>query len=132
MEEEEILPFENSMDGFLRSSFTSPEQECILLKLDIGVDDNDEATAFRVQAGARQESARLPIGQQQGMTTWSTYQDRQFDWGRSRVNSFVFLKREMFAICIVLLAFSLVFCLLPIAYFSRLVHKLPKQVRKTI
>ena len=57
---------------------------------DIGVDDNDDATASRVQAGAREESARLPIGQQQGMTAWSTDQNRQFDRGRLRVNPLLF------------------------------------------
>ena len=62
------------MDGFLYSNFTSPEQECTLLKSDIGVDDNDETITSEVQAGAREESARLPNGQQQGMTAWSTYQ----------------------------------------------------------
>ena len=60
MEEEEFFTFETSMDGFLRSNFTSPEQECILLKSDIGVDDNDDAAASKVQPGAREESARLP------------------------------------------------------------------------
>ena len=38
MEEEEISPFETSMDGFLRSNFTSMEQECALLhQPDVGV-----------------------------------------------------------------------------------------------
>ena len=92
MEEEEIFPFETSMDGFLRSNCISTEQEYILLRQsDIGVDDNDEATASKVQASAREESAILPIGQQQEMTAWSTDQNRQFDRGRSRVNSFTFL-----------------------------------------
>ena len=82
------------MDDFLRSNCTSIEQEYILLhQSDIGVDDNDEATASRLQAGARKESARLPTVQQQGMTACSTDQNRQFDRGRSRVNSFTFLKR---------------------------------------
>ena len=64
MEEEEIFPFETSMDGFLRSNCTSTEQEYILLhQSDIGVDDNDEATASKIQAGAREESEILPIGQ---------------------------------------------------------------------
>ena len=85
-----MFPFETSMDGFLRSNFTSPEQKCILRKSDIGVDDNDEATASRVQADAREESARLLIDQQQGMTAWSTDQNRQFDRGWSRVNSLLF------------------------------------------
>ena len=86
-EEERPFPPETSIDGFLYSNFTNPEQECILLKSDTGVDDNDEATASKVQAGAREESARLQIGQQQGMTAWSTDQSRKFDRGRSRVNS---------------------------------------------
>ena len=91
MEEGEIFPFETSMDGFLRSNCTSTEQEYILLhQSDIGVDDSDEATASRVQAGAREESARLPVGQQQGMTAWSTDQNRQFDRGRLRVNPLLF------------------------------------------
>ena len=99
MEKEEIFLFEASVVCFLRSNSTSPKQECILLKSDIGVDDNDEATASSVQAGAREESASLPIGQQQGMTAWSTDQNRQFDRGRSRVNPITFLKRYMFAMC---------------------------------
>ena len=46
MEEEEIFPFETSMDGFLRSNFTSTEQECALLhQPDVGVDDKKETTA---------------------------------------------------------------------------------------
>ena len=51
-EEEEIFPFETSMDGFLRSNCTSTKQEYILFhQSDIGVDDNDEATASKVPAG---------------------------------------------------------------------------------
>ena len=50
--------------------------------------------------------------------------------GAGHCDTITFLKREMFAMCTVVLVFSLVFCLLPIAYFSRLVHKLPKQVEK--
>ena len=86
-EEEGPFPPETSIDGFQHSNFTSPEQKCILLKSDIEVDNNDEASASKVQAGASEESARLPIGQQQEMTAWSTDQNRQFDRGRSRVNS---------------------------------------------
>ena len=119
MEEEEIFPFETSMDGFLRSNCISTEQEYILLRQsDIGVDDNDEATASKVQAGAREESAILPIDQQQGMIAWSTDRNRQFDRGRSRVNSFTFLlKRNVCHVHCIACCFSLVFCLLPIAYF---------------
>ena len=91
MEEEEMYSFETSLDGSLRSNCTSTEQEYILLhQSDIGVDDNDEATVTKVQAGAREESARLSIGQHQGMTAWSTDQNWQFDRGRSRVNSLLF------------------------------------------
>ena len=91
MEEEEIFPFGTSMDGFLRSNYTSTEQEYILLQSDVGVNDNkvqpevgmnDSNDATTQQAAAREESARLPIGQQQGMTAWSTDENRQFDRGR--------------------------------------------------
>ena len=90
--EENNFPFETSMDGFLRSNCTSTEQEHILLQLDVGVNDNkvqpevrmdDSDDATTQQAAAREESARLPIGQQQGITAWSTDQNRQFDRGRS-------------------------------------------------
>ena len=40
MEEEEIFPFETSMDGFLCSTCTSTEQEYILLESNVGVNDN--------------------------------------------------------------------------------------------
>ena len=92
IEEEEFFPFETSMDGFLRSNCTSTEQEYILLQSDVGVNDNkvqpevgmdDSNDATTQQATAREESARLPIDQQQGMTAWSTDQNRQFDRGRS-------------------------------------------------
>ena len=64
MEEEEIFPFETSMDGFLRLNCTSTEQECILLQSDIGVngnkvqseigmDDGNDATTQ--QAAVREE-----------------------------------------------------------------------------
>ena len=76
--EEEVIPVQTSMDGFLNFNFTGTEQECILFKSDVGVDDNDEATASKVQAGAREEFARLPIGRQQRETA-STEQNRQFD-----------------------------------------------------
>ena len=87
MEEERLLPVETSIDGFLRSNCTSIEQKYILLlQPDIGMDDNNETTTQ--QAAAREEFARLmKKRQQQGMTAWSTDQNRQFDRGRSRVNS---------------------------------------------
>ena len=64
MEEEEFFPFETSMDGFLRSNFTSMEHECISLQSNVGVndyrvqpevgmDDNNDATTQ--QAAVREE-----------------------------------------------------------------------------
>ena len=89
--EEEISPFESSMDGSLSSNCTSLEQEYILIQSreeyillqvqpEVGMDNSNNATTS--QAATRDESARLPIGQQQGMTAWSTDQNRQFDRGR--------------------------------------------------
>ena len=75
MEEEGLLPLETS-------NFASPEQEYILLQPGVGVDDNDEVKTLKTQAGAREEFARLPIGQQQRETA-STEQSKQFDRGRS-------------------------------------------------
>ena len=86
--EEEISPFESSMDGSLTSNCTSLEQEYILIQSreeyillqvqpEVGMEDSNNANTS--QAAAREESARLPIGQQQGMTAWSTDQNRQFD-----------------------------------------------------
>ena len=129
MEKEEIFLFETSVVCFLRSNSTSPEQECILLKSDIGVDDNDEATASSVQAGAREGSASLPIGQQQGMTAWST---DQAVWQGSVKSEPIYFSKKIYVCHVYLLVFSPVFCLLPMKYFSRLVHKLPKQVWKAI
>ena len=88
---EEDFPFETSMNGFLHSNCTSPEQEYILIQSreeyillqvqpEVGMDDSNNATTS--QAAAREESVRLPIGQQQRMTAWSTDQNRQFDRGR--------------------------------------------------
>ena len=89
--EEEIFYFEASTDGFLNQNCTSLEQEYILIQSrqeyillqvqpEVGMNDSNNATTL--QAAAREESARLPIDQQQGMTAWSTDQNRQFDRGR--------------------------------------------------
>ena len=92
MEEEEIFPFETSMDGFLRSNFTSMEQECALLhQPDAGVndnrvqpevrmDDNNDATTH--QAAVRVEFVS-PTENRQGTTAWATEQHKQFDRDRS-------------------------------------------------
>ena len=68
-EREESFPLQASVDGFLRFNCTSPEQECILSQPAVGIDDNDEATTSKVQAGARKEFAGLPIGRQQRETS---------------------------------------------------------------
>ena len=67
------------MDGFLRFNCTIPEQERTMFQPDVGVDDNDETTS-KVQAGARKEFTRLPIGRQQRETA-STEQSKQLDPG---------------------------------------------------
>ena len=79
------------MNDFLHSNCTSPEQEYIFIQSkeeyillqvqpEVGIDDSNNATTS--QAAAREDSARLPFGQQQGMTAWPTDQNRQFDRGR--------------------------------------------------
>ena len=83
MEEEGLLPFETSMSAFFNFNFTGTEPQCILFKSNVGVDNNDESTTSKVQAGAREEFARLPIGRHQRETA-STQQSKQFDWGGSQ------------------------------------------------
>ena len=72
------------MEDFLNFNFLSLELECTLHQPDIGVEYNDEATS-KLQAGAREESARPPIPQQQRTTAWSTQQSKQFDRGRLKM-----------------------------------------------
>ena len=84
--EEEFFPPETSVDGFLRSNYTSTEQECILLhQPDVGVDDEKETTAATSQQAAVREDIASPTEkqQQQGTTAWATEQNKQFDRGRS-------------------------------------------------
>ena len=93
MEEEEIFPFETSMDGLFHTNFTSTEQVCILLRSEVGVNENkvqpevgmdDSNDATTQQAAAREEFARLTkMRQWQGTTAWATEQNKQFDRGRS-------------------------------------------------
>ena len=92
MEEEEIFPFETSMNGFLRSNYTSTEQECLLLQSDVGVNDNkvqpevgmDNSNDATTQQAAVREEFVSPTEklQQQGTTAWATEQNKQFDRGR--------------------------------------------------
>ena len=81
--EESLFPPESSMEAFLDFNFLSPEQECTLHQSDIVVEYNDEATS-KLQAGAREESARTPTRQQR-TTPWSTQQSKQFDRGRLKM-----------------------------------------------
>ena len=93
MEEEEMFPFETSVDGFLRSNCTSTEQESNLLQSDVGVNDNkvqpevemdDSNDATTQQAAAYEEFVRLTkMRQRQGTRAWAAEQDKQFDRGRS-------------------------------------------------
>ena len=92
MEEEEIFLFETSMNGFLRSNYTSTEQECLLLQSDVGVNDNkvqpevgmDNSNDATTQQAAVREEFVSPTEklQQQGTTAWATEQNKQFDRGR--------------------------------------------------
>ena len=65
---EGIFPLQASVDGFSRFNCTGLVQECILFQPDVGVDDNDETTSSKAQAGARKEVAGLPIGRRQRET----------------------------------------------------------------
>ena len=88
-DEKGLFPLETSIDSFFYSNFTSTEEEYILLQPDIGMYDNNETTTQ--QAAAREEFASpAKKRQQQGMAVGSTDQNRQFDRGRSRVNSLLF------------------------------------------
>ena len=75
---ESSFPLQASVDGVLRAICTTREQECILFQQDVRVDDIDETTSSKAQAGARQQFAVLPIGRQQRDTA-STEQSKQFD-----------------------------------------------------
>ena len=79
--EKEIFSFETSMDGFLRSNFTSMEQECASHhQPEVEMDDNNDATTQ--QAVVREEFVS-PTGKRQGTTAWATEQHKQLDRSRS-------------------------------------------------
>ena len=82
-EEERHFPPETSMDGFFNFNFTGTEQESIMFKSDIGVDNNDESTTSKVQAGAREEFARQTIGRQLRETTSTQHRSRLTGVGHS-------------------------------------------------
>ena len=67
------VPLQASVDGFLRFNCTSPEQECILLQPDVGVDNKKDQPTISQQAATREEFARsTKKRQQQRMTVWTT------------------------------------------------------------
>ena len=127
-------PFKTSIDGFLNPNFTSTEQECALLhQSDDGVDDDEkEATATSQQAAVREEFVSpMDKRQQQGTTAWAAEQNKQFT-GAGHCDTLTLLKREMFAYVLSCLFFRLYFVCCLLHTFSRVVHHLPKQVRKAI
>ena len=66
--EEDIFPFEISMDSFLRSNanFTSTEQESALLhQQDVGVDDDEKETTTTTQQAAVRKEFVSPTEKQQ-------------------------------------------------------------------
>ena len=84
--EEEMFPFETSMDGILHSNFTSTEQESALLhQQDVDVDDDDKETTPTTQQAAVREEFVSPTEklQRQGTTTSATEQHKLFDRGRN-------------------------------------------------
>ena len=81
-ETEKNVPLQASMDWFLRLNCSSPEQECILLQPDVGVDDEKDQPSTSQQVAAREEFARPTKKRQlQRTTAWTTNQSKQFDPG---------------------------------------------------
>ena len=127
-------PFKTSIDGFLNPNFTSTEQEYVLLhQPDVGVHDGKKLSLLHSKPLFARSSRVLrrsdsSKGRQLGLP-------RRISSliGAVHIDIVTFLEKIMFACRVYfLLVFPLCFCLLPIAYFSRLVHKLPKQIRKAI
>ena len=72
-------PFKTSIDGFLNQTFTSTEQECVLLhQPGIRVDDDEKETPATVQQAAVREEFVSPTEklQQQGTIAWATEQNK--------------------------------------------------------
>ena len=132
--EEEIPPFETSMDSFLRSNanFTSTEQESALLhQHDVGVDDDEKkTTTTSKQAAVREEfvsptEKRKREGRQLGLPSSTSYLIEA-----GLCDAITFLKRETFA-CILSCFSLLYFCLRCLSrIFPCCPQKLLKQVRK--
>ena len=105
------------MNVFLHSNCTSPEQECILLQPDVGVDDEKETTATTQQAAVCEEVARpTKKRQQQKTTAWTTNQSKQLDRGRSTMKSLLSEERNVLSHALLFSCFTCV-CLLSIVAF---------------
>ena len=86
-----IFSFEASTDGLLDRNVTSTKQEepALLCQQDAGVGDGEkEITTSKLQASAREESAR-PTIRQLRTTAWSTQQSKQFDRGRLKITTLI-------------------------------------------
>ena len=110
------------------------EQECVLLhQPDVEVDDEKGTTATHNKPLFARSSRVLrrsdsSKGRQLGLPRRTSSLI-----GAGRIGIITFLEKRTFACRVYYFScFSFVFSLLPIAYFSRLVHKLPRQVRKAI
>ena len=89
--EEEISPFESSMDGSLNQNFTSTEQESALLhQQDVGVDDDEKEITTTTQHPAVREEFVSYTEERQGTTAWATKQHKLFDRGRSSAMQLIF------------------------------------------
>ena len=92
--EEEIFLFETSMDGFLRSNFTSMEQECALLhQPDVGVDDNEKETTTTSQQAAVREEFVSHTEKRQGTTQLGQPSSTSSSIGAGFCDAITFLKR---------------------------------------
>ena len=112
------------MDSFLHVS-TNLDQEgtIIFLQSDVGVDDNDKVTTSKVQAGARKEFARLPIGRQQRKRVQLSKATNSTPEGDGGVFTF---RRKLISLC-----FALSICLVffSCCVFSVLSEKQIKEAR---
>ena len=89
--EEEISPFEFSMDGSLNQNFTSTEQESALLyQQDVGVGDDEKETTTTTQQAAVREEFVSCTEERQGTTAWATKQYKLFDRGRPSAMQLIF------------------------------------------
>ena len=115
-------PFKTSIGGFINSNFTSTEQEWALLhQPDVGVDDGEkETTATSQQVTVHEEFVlrRSDSSKERQLGLPSRTSNLT---GASYRHTVTFLEKRN--VCRVYCPACCFSCLLPIAYFSRLVHK---------